>query len=292
MSEHSQRLGLIPDTKHPMRVSESKSKLLQACDLLQPWRREQRPRLCTVAALAAATLAAATLQSMAPRARGRVKLRAILLATVAAARVALVVRPCRGATRMVGRVLILIAMLSTASGWKLPSNDARDRRRLVASDCDADWCAARPARASPRLRNRCLLVHSGQCYSTCASTGCGGCDWSCDESCDWFGESCDTCNGCDGCCNGYVTCSGGDPSCDSSCDDNCPACPSGQYGTASMSLVARVPLRSRQAAHARARGSAPAITHRPYGARARAQVRARRFATRAAPSPFRGAPRV
>ena len=35
MSEHSQRLGLIPDTKHPMRVSESKSKLLQACDLLQ-----------------------------------------------------------------------------------------------------------------------------------------------------------------------------------------------------------------------------------------------------------------
>ena len=158
MSEHSQRLCLIPDTKPSMRMSESKSKLLQACDLLQPWRREQRPRLRTVAALAAAALAAAALPSMAPRARGRVKLRGILLATVAAAPVALAERPCRGATRtMVGRLLILITVLSTASGWKLPSYDARDRRRLVASACDADWCAARPARASHPLRDRCLL---------------------------------------------------------------------------------------------------------------------------------------
>ena len=40
---------------------------------------------------------------------------------VAAAPVALAVRPFHGTTRTVGRMLVHLAMLSTASGWKLPS---------------------------------------------------------------------------------------------------------------------------------------------------------------------------
>ena len=177
MSEHSQRLGLIPDTKHPMRVSDSKSKLLQACDLLQPCRREQRSRLCTVAALAAAALAAAALQCMAPRALVLVKLRAILLATVAAVPVALAVQPCRGATTMVGRVLILITMLSTASGWKLPSNDEETRFSPHAPMITRGVSGARDRR---RLVSAC----DNGCNECCDGFFGGSCDCQCHGSCD------------------------------------------------------------------------------------------------------------
>ena len=88
------------------------------------------------------------------------KLRGALLAKVAAAPIALAVRPFHGTTRTVGRMLVHLAMLSTASGWMLPPNDeadafsshatmitggvsgARDRRRLVGSSCDGSWCAS------------------------------------------------------------------------------------------------------------------------------------------------------
>ena len=53
------------------------------------------------------------------------KLTGTLLATVAAAPVALAVRGFRGTAsspKTMGRVLVLLAMLSTASGWKLPSH--------------------------------------------------------------------------------------------------------------------------------------------------------------------------
>ena len=109
-------------------------------------------------------------------------------------------------TRTVGRVLIHIAMLSTASGWKLTPDEeeagfspdapmitggvsgARDRRRL-ASNCDSD------------------------CDDSC--------DTGCDEHCDWFGHSCD--NSCDENC---------DDGCDGSCNAGCSACSSGNYGAA------------------------------------------------------------
>ena len=102
-------------------------------------------------------------------------LRPTLLATVAAAPVALTVRAFRGTAsspKTVGRVLVHLAMLSTASGWQLPQSmapeetitgeahesastggvDGHDRRLLVASGCDSSWCAERPARAcSPPL---------------------------------------------------------------------------------------------------------------------------------------------
>ena len=112
-----------------------------------------------------------------------------------------------------GRVLIHIALLSTASGWQLPSNDeeaahapmitggvsgARDRRRL-ASDCDSD------------------------CNDSCDD----GCTNSCDGCCDnFFGwGSCD--------CECDDTCSKGcDVNCDGSCDAGCRACSSGKYGAA------------------------------------------------------------
>ena len=53
------------------------------------------------------------------------KLTGTLLATVAAAPVALAVRGFRGTAsspKTMGRVLVLLAMISTASGWKLPSH--------------------------------------------------------------------------------------------------------------------------------------------------------------------------
>ena len=134
------------------------------------------------------------------------KLRGTLLATVAAAPIALTVRPCRGTARTVGRVLVHLAMLSTASGWVLPPKEeadafsshatmttggvggARDRRRLVASSCD-----------------------HGNCIS---------CDDGCDGSCDFFG-------GCDDSCDEH--CDGG---CDGSCDTGCSACSTGETGAA------------------------------------------------------------
>ena len=93
------------------------------------------------------------------------KLVGTLLATVAGAPVALAVwgafRGTSSSSKTMGRVLVLLAMLSTASGWKLPSEQsaapemtitgevhespitggvdgARDRRRL-ATGCNG-WC--------------------------------------------------------------------------------------------------------------------------------------------------------
>ena len=96
------------------------------------------------------------------------KLRGALLAKVAAAPIALAVRPFHGTTRTVGRMLVHLAMLSTASGWVLPPKEeadafsshatmitgevggARDRRGLVASSCDGSWCASpRPCLCFP-----------------------------------------------------------------------------------------------------------------------------------------------
>ena len=57
------------------------------------------------------------------------KLVGTLLATVAAAPVALAVRGFRGTAsspKTMGRVLVLLAMLSTASGWKMPEESAAD----------------------------------------------------------------------------------------------------------------------------------------------------------------------
>ena len=125
--------------------------------------------------------------AFAPPSKGRgayPKLLGTLLATVAAVPVALAMRGFRGTSsspKTMGRVLVLLAMLSTASGWKLPQSEApemamastgepheatmdaitgephespitggvdgaRDRRRLASgctsgSDCDAG-CAA------------------------------------------------------------------------------------------------------------------------------------------------------
>ena len=110
------------------------------------------------------------------------KLRGTLLATVAAAPIALAVRPCRGTARTVGRVLVHLAMLSTASGWMLPPNDeadafsshatmitggvggSRDRRRLVGSSCDASWCASPP----PCLSFPCAS-YAHPCPASCAT---------------------------------------------------------------------------------------------------------------------------
>ena len=117
---------------------------------------------------------------------GAPKLRRALLATVAAAPVALATLLFRGTASSpitVGRVLVHLAMLSTASGWMLPPNGeadafsshatmitggvsgARDRRRLVGSSCDGSWCASPrpclcfPCASLPRLlRNTAAAV--------------------------------------------------------------------------------------------------------------------------------------
>ena len=89
--------------------------------------------------------------------------RTTLLATLAAAPVALAVRAFRGTASSpttMGRVLVHLAMLSTASGWQLPQSMAPeetitgeahggvDRRRL-ASACNGGWYVRPHARASP-----------------------------------------------------------------------------------------------------------------------------------------------
>ena len=90
------------------------------------------------------------------------KLRGTLSAIAGAAPVALAVRVSHGtAYSTMGRVLVHLAMLSTASGWKLPPEQsaepeltitgevdgARDRRRL-ASSCDG-WCVCPPRPCFP-----------------------------------------------------------------------------------------------------------------------------------------------
>ena len=90
-------------------------------------------------------------------------LRPTLLATVAAAPLALAVQAFRGTAsspKTMGRVLVHLTMLSTASGWQLPQSMAPeetitgeahggvDRRRL-ASACNGGWYVRPHARASP-----------------------------------------------------------------------------------------------------------------------------------------------
>jgi len=109
------------------------------------------------------------------------------LATVAAGPAALAMRGFRGTSsspKTMGRVLVLLAMLSTASGWKLPQREApemamastglhgstmdaitgephespitggvdgaRDRRRLATS-CNGGWCVCAPHPCLPPL---------------------------------------------------------------------------------------------------------------------------------------------
>ena len=80
--------------------------------------------------------------------------------------------PSSSSSKTTGRVLVLLAMLSTASGWKLPSeqsaepevkitgeghdssitgvgDDAGGRRRL-ASSCNGGWSVSPPRPAFPR----------------------------------------------------------------------------------------------------------------------------------------------
>ena len=109
--------------------------------------------------------------------------------------------------------LLVFAMLSTASGWGLPSHDSllspnesgvdgpRDRRKLGSgSSCDGSWSVLptpRPDLSS--LTCRCLLPRSVDSYTRCDEA----CDESCDELCDgFFGTMCDD-------------------KCDHSCDSDC-----------------------------------------------------------------------
>ena len=186
-----------------------------------------------------------------------------------------------------GRVLVHLVVLSTASAWKLSSGgeeahdstlsphesaipggveNARDRRRelwlFFASSCDG-WSVSLPACPAlyPLLTvPRCPLTRSD--HSTCAvgascDNQCNGCDGSCDHSCDFGGTfmtqfSCDAeCDDlCDRSCDtGCDSCTRYSySSCDFGCDTGCSACPSGKYSAASTSLVARAPWPSRQTA--------------------------------------------
>ena len=177
-------------------------------------------------------------------------LRPTLLATVAAAPVALAVQAFRGTAsspKTMGRVLVHLAMLSTASGWQLPQSMAPeetitgeahggvDRRRL-ASACNGGWYVRPHARASPP----CLtllpsLVRSGTYGTSCE---CDSTNPSCDEhgffSCGFDGScGCDndptSCN-----CDGWSTHEAGHSTCTTGCTSGCGACPSNSYGTASM----------------------------------------------------------
>ena len=210
-------------------------------------------------------------------------LRPTLLATVAAAPVALAVRAFRGTASSpttMGRVLVHLAMLSTASGWQLPQSMAPeetitgeahggvDRRRL-ASACNGGWYVRPHARASPP----CLtllpsLVRSGTYGTSCAcdsaayhTSGCCDCD-------DWaFGGGCDCdCNNyhaASSCaCDGTATHAAGHSTCTTGCTSGCGACPSNSYGTASMcdSWLACLGRAAKQPAPTHG-AAAPAITH-------------------------------
>ena len=213
-------------------------------------------------------------------------LRTTLLATVAAAPVALAVRAFRGTAsspKTMGRVLVHLAMLSTASGWQLPQSMAPeetitgeahggvDRRRL-ASGCNGDWYVRPHARASPP----CLtllpsLVRSG---SYCAD--CPGGDTCCDvgaytnTSCDksgffscGFEGSCGCDNDPTSCnCDGWSTHEAGHSTCTTGCTSGCGACPSNSYGTASMcdSWLACLGRAAKQPTPTHG-AAAPAITH-------------------------------
>ena len=196
--------------------------------------------------------------------------RTTLLATVGAAPVALAVRAFRGTAsspKTMGRVLVHLAMLSTASGWELPQRSAPE----TTFTGEAHESPSTGGVDGPRDRRR-------------LASGCNGCYEAWDRSCE-----CDALTfwGAPTSCE----CDGKSNHCDWDCNSGCGSCPSGQYGAASTSLVARVPLRSRQAAHARAPSRGTSHDTQTNSARARAQVRARRFASPTAPS-MRDAPRV
>eukprot|EP00964_Phaeocystis_antarctica_P069667 scaffold42355_cov62-Phaeocystis_antarctica.AAC.4 len=131
-------------------------------------------------------------------------------------------RECESALAGISAMLnssraLVFAMLSTASGWGLPSNDSllstgRQLRSCDPADegsgCNSGWSvlpALCACELSP-LRCRCLLARSDSGATT-------SCDSSCDESCDqWCDESCDR------------RPSRGTPrwsSCDSSCNSGC-----------------------------------------------------------------------
>ena len=180
-------------------------------------------------------------------------LRPTLLATVAAAPVALAVQAFRGTASSpttMGRVLVHLAMLSTASGWELPQRSAPE----TTFTGEAHESPSTGGVDGPRDRRR-------------LASGCNGCYEAWDRSCE-----CDALTfwGAPTSCE----CDGKSNHCDWDCNSGCGSCPSGQYGAASTSLVARVPLRSRQAAHARAPSRGTSHDTQTNSARARAQVRA------------------
>ena len=89
--------------------------------------------------------------------KGRGEPLGTLLATAAAAPVALAMRMFHGTAsspKTIGRALVHLAMLSTASGWRIASQEsqrqalagsverARDRRKL-ADNCNGEWSATR-----------------------------------------------------------------------------------------------------------------------------------------------------
>jgi len=117
---------------------------------------------------------------------------------------------------------LVFAMLSTASGWGLPSHDSllspnesgvdgpRDRRKL-GSGSSCDICDAYT-----------LTSCDGSCDSDSGcNSGCT-CDKKCDASCDnsfWGGGCDDSCKeGCDSTCNTGCDSGGVPTSCDSGCD--------------------------------------------------------------------------
>lgn len=122
---------------------------------------------------------------------------------------------------------LVFAMLSTASGWGLPSHDdsllspnesgvdgPRDRRQLQGasgSSCDYGCDAQTPWTSC-----------DGSCDSSCNSWCNSGCDWagifSCDDSCD---GSCDT--GCDSSCDSGGVLYSCDHGCDACVGISCPA---------------------------------------------------------------------
>ena len=165
-----------------------------------------------------------------------------------------------------GRVLVLLAMLSTASGWKLPSEQsaepemkltgeghdspitggvdgAGDRRRL-ASSCNGGWSVSPPRPCLPAslgltLPLPSLDVRSGTYLgASCGCDSASGCNLGCYSCDDFFGGGCDY-----NCCHGYPasSCECDDPSthpaghstCTSGCTNGCSACSSGTYSAAS-----------------------------------------------------------
>ena len=210
--------------------------------------------------------------------------RTTLLATVGAAPVALAVQAFRGTASSpttMGRVLVHLAMLSTASGWQLPQSTAPeqnitgeahggvDRRRLVASNCNGDWYVRPHARASPPCVTLLpSLVRSGSYCTDCPGDPHSCCDESGIFSCGGFGLSC----GCE--CDGWSTHAPGHSSCETGCTSGCEACPPEYYGAASMcnSWLACLGRAAKQPTPAYRAAAPRAITHQPT-----VHVRARRF---------------